>query len=123
MFGKTTGGSFLQISEESDAGLSGLQKFQEKRMRSNIVKALQKTALHFNSPRLMLIATSARLDAFGAVKAEIDKMIAELKKQSADEVKERDWCIAELNANKLSLEAKYDEQTNLVAKEEDLTST
>jgi len=71
----------------------------------------------------VLLTISARLDAFEKVKAEIDKMIAELKQQQADEVTKRDWCIKELNANNLTLEEKYDEQANLLAKQEDLKST
>jgi len=87
-------------------------------MRHQVVKALQKV----NSPRLVLLVTSARIDAFTEVKAEIDKMIAELKKQMADEVKERDFCIAELDKVKLKEEAKYDKQAKLTAQIDDLKS-
>jgi predicted nucleic acid-binding Zn-ribbon protein len=67
--------------------------------------------------------TSVHLDAFTKVIAEIDKMIAELKKQQKDEVDQRDWCIAELNKNNLTMEAAYDTQASLIQKIADLEST
>merc|ERR550514_1348074 len=67
--------------------------------------------------------TSVQLDAFTKVKALIDKMVEELKTQQADEIKTRDWCIAELDKTNLTMEAKYDLQANLMTKIEDLTST
>lgn len=87
--------------------------------RHQLVAALQRVG----SPRLVMLVTSARLDKFTEVKKEIDKMIEELKKQQADEVKERDFCISELNKVKLKTEAKYDEQAKLKSKIEDLTTT
>ena len=49
-------------------------------------------------------------------------MIAELKKQQADEVKERDFCIAEIDKVERKEAAKYDEQEKLKTKIEDLTT-
>merc|ERR1719316_1480625 len=67
--------------------------------------------------------TSVHLDAFTKVIAEIDKMIAQLKTQQKDEVEQRDWCIAELNKNNLTMEATYDTQAALIQKIADLEST
>ena len=63
---------------------------------------LQRAAGQMKSPKLALIAARMQLDAFTEVKAKIDAMLAELKKQQADEVKLKDWCIGELNKNKRS---------------------
>merc|ERR1719281_1134766 len=55
------------------------------------------------------------------VKALIDKMVAELKVQQADEVEHRDWCIKEFNSNKRSTAAAYDEKEKLQAQVADNT--
>merc|ERR1719161_2328466 len=122
MFDKTVNTAFVQESKRKETSIS-FEKVQEKMKRRKAVDSLMALAQRTQSPRIALLVTSARLDAFTEVIAEIDKMLAELKKQQADEVTERDWCIAELNKNNRTLEAKYDEQANLLAKEEDLTST
>merc|ERR1719388_291560 len=122
MFDKTVNTAFVQESKRKETSIS-FEKVQEKMKRRKAVDSLMALAQRTQSPRIALLVTSARLDAFTEVLAEIDKMIAELKTQQADEVKERDWCIAELNKNNLTLEEKYDEQANLMAKEEDLKST
>merc|ERR1719253_2585367 len=70
-----------------------------------------------------MIAASAQLDAFTKVKALIDKMVTELAKQQKDEGEHRDWCIDEMNSNKRSQAAAYDQKDNLVAKIADLKST
>lgn len=120
LFGKTLAGSasFLQTSSQS-ASESAIAAGEAWR-RHRAIETLQKAALNSRSPRLVLLATSVRLDAFTKVKEEIDKMIAELKKQSADEIKQRDWCIAELDKTNRTLEAKYDKQASLMAKMADL---
>merc|ERR1719183_3285771 len=76
-----------------------------------------------NSPQLALVAARAQLDAFTEVKVEIDKMLAELKKQQADEVDLRDWCIGELNTNKRQTTHAYDTKAALEAKIADLKKT
>jgi len=117
MFDKTTT-SFAQISSVS------VEQVEDKMKRSKVIKVLESLADRTQSPRMALLVISARSgDGIAKVIVEIDKMIKELKTQQADEVTERDWCIKELNQNNRSLEAKYDEQSNLLAKQDDLTST
>merc|ERR1719235_2795467 len=116
MFDKTVNTAFIQKSVS-------YEQVEQKMMRTKVINSLEYLAERTQSPRIALLVTSARLDAFTKVKAEIDKMLAELKQQQADEVKERDYCIKELNQNNLTLEEKYDEQANLLSKEEDLKMT
>jgi len=84
---------------------------------------LQRVAGQTSSPQLALVAARAQLDAFTVVKAEIDKMVVELKKQQADEVDHRDWCISELNTNERSTTHGYDTKAALEAKMADLAKT
>merc|ERR1719265_1085415 len=114
MFDKTVNTAFLQTRSVSIAS----QKDQQKRNRALAVLAHAAGKSH--SPQLGLIMVSVRLDAFVKVKAAIDKMIAELKAQQADEVTKRDWCTDELNKNNLTMEAKYDLQASLQTKIADL---
>jgi hypothetical protein len=64
-----------------------------------------------------------RLDAFTRVKKAIDDMIAQLLTEKADEIKHKDFCVDEFNANQLQTERKERERLDLVAKIEDLEMT
>merc|ERR1719161_1102119 len=122
MFDKTVN-SFTQLrSVQRKSVLDSKAKEQQQKLRDQAGAVLAKVAGHNASPQLMLVMTSVHLDAFTKVIAEIDKMTAELKQQQADEVKQRDVCIAELNDNKLAREASYDEQAALLQKIADLES-
>merc|ERR1719335_88800 len=56
-----------------------------------------------------------KLDAFAKVKDNIDKMVVELKAESADEVADRDQCIKDLNINTKQAAAKADAKADLDA--------
>merc|ERR1719456_1892181 len=68
--------SFVQTNKNAD------------KHRREAAAVLRKT----RSPELSMLASSVELDSFTKVKAMIDKMIATLKTQQADEVKKNDWC-------------------------------
>merc|ERR1719159_413353 len=70
-----------------------------------------------------MIQLSVKLDAFTKVIASIDEMIVELKNQQQDEVKHRDYCVAELNKNTLELDASYAKRDSLTASIADLEAT
>merc|ERR1719482_2034945 len=124
MFEKTVNTAFTQVtrSGKSNTVSDSKAKQREERLRDRAGAALAKVANHNPSPQLVLIMTSVHLDAFTKVIAEIDKMTAELKKQQQEEVEKRDWCIAELNKNNLTMEAMYDQQASLMQKIADLES-
>jgi len=75
------------------------------------------------SPKIAMIAESAKLDAFTKVIEMIDKMIVELKDQQQDEVKHRDFCIAELNKNTLQMDEAHAKRESLQANIADLEAT
>jgi len=91
--------------------------------RQQAVSVLQRAAQSSGSAQIALLAASAQLDAFTKVKALIDKMVAELATQQKDEVAKRDWCIDELNSNKRSTAAAYDQKESLQTQIADLTKT
>merc|ERR1740133_36204 len=93
----------------------------QKERRQKVVSVLQSAARLSGSPQMALLSASAQLDAFTEVKALIDKMVAELTTQQKDEVDKRDWCISELNSNKRSTDAAYEQKSNLETKMADLT--
>jgi len=102
-FGKTV---FMQIAAEG-------QETMKARMK--VVSLLRDVAAHSTNPRIALLMTSAQLDAFEKVKAEIDKMVAELTKQQAEEVDHRDYCVSEMNENERDTAATYDKKAKLEA--------
>merc|ERR1719335_1151103 len=75
-----------------------LEKKSSNMLRRVASEALRKVAIENRNPRLAALAYQIRLDAFTKVKQAIDDMIAELVKEQADEVKHKDFCIKELNA-------------------------
>jgi septal ring factor EnvC (AmiA/AmiB activator) len=91
--------------------------------RQRAVAVLQDAARKSGASEVALLAVRAQLDAFTKVKELIDKMVKELAKQQKDEVEHRDWCIAELNSNKRSMDAAYDQKESLQTKMADLTKT
>merc|ERR1719301_170619 len=78
-FGKTVG--FLQIAAEGQEAMKA---------RMKVVSLLRDVAVHSTNPRIALIMTSAQLDAFEKVKAEIDKMVAEMTENERDTAAEYD---------------------------------
>jgi len=93
---------------------------QSREKASKLLKAI---ALQTKNPKLMTLALSIRLDAFTKVKAAIDKMIAELTKEQADEVKLKDYCVSSLNENERNTQTKSREKKGLEDTVADLTMT
>jgi len=106
------GANFLQLSS---------QKTTLRRRQA--AKLLRRQAAKFNSPALALLATSAELDAFTKVKLVIDKMVATLSTQQADEVKKNDWCTSELQSNDMATLKSKDRSADLDAAAEERSVT
>jgi len=115
VFDKSVNAAFLQTASMS--------KEEEKDRRSRASAVLRQAADQTGIPQLALLATTAQLDAFTKVKAEIDKLVAELGKQQADEVAQRDWCIDEFAKNDRETAAADDKKNALVTKIADLNQT
>jgi len=92
-------------------------------MRASVHRILSDAAAKSQDPQLAALATSAKLDAFTKVKAAIDGMIKELNAQQADEVKHRDFCIAEFAENDKSKAENEQTKGNLDSQIADLTAT
>merc|ERR1719272_2309408 len=91
--------------------------------RRDAAALLRKTAAASQSPELSMLASSVELDAFTKVKAMIDKMIATLQTQQADEVKKNDWCKAEIQENEMTTAKTNDLKADLEAKIGELEAT
>merc|ERR1719160_318056 len=121
--------AILSSDEAMDLGTrtfnsaSFLQSSEERLKRSQAADVLKAVAQKVNSPRLAAFALRMRLDAFTKVKGAIDDMIAELTKQNADEIKQKDFCVDEFNTNQLQTEKKIREKTDLEALIDDLKNT
>jgi hypothetical protein len=111
LFSKTF--NFIQVVSKSTSN--------SKRARG--LKALAGLAQKFHDPRLSTLAVRAKLDAFTEVKKSIQDMVDALIKEKADEIKHKDFCIEELNANERDTEMKERDRADLEAKIDDLTLT
>mmetsp|Transcript_23503 Transcript_23503/g.37604 ORF Transcript_23503/g.37604 Transcript_23503/m.37604 type:complete len:688 (-) Transcript_23503:54-2117(-) len=114
-FDKMKAPSFFQVASND--------KMRRQRAVSIIQQALARTEFGSGVAELAAVATSAQLDAFTKVKEVIDKVIAQLKVQQAEEVTQRDWCTDELNKNTRMSEAGYDKKDSLTTKIADLEKT
>merc|ERR1719171_1679388 len=90
---QTTTFGFLQIGK--------LKKRDSRRQRAlSIVRRTMELQL---DPRIKAklgpLLSTLQIDAFTKVKEFIDKLVEDLKKEQADEVKQRDFCIGSLNDN------------------------
>jgi len=68
-------------------------------------------------PRMQLstLAITASLDSFTKIKAAMDKMVADLKKEQSEEVKFKTYCGKELDANEKETYEKIEEKEDLEA--------
>jgi len=120
--------AFLSSDEAQDLvsrTLNFIQKSASKNShrRNKVVEALSKVATEFKDPRISTLAVAARLDAFTKVKASINDMIAQLSKEQEEEVKFKDFCVDEINANEKETQAKEQKKGALEVQIEDLTET
>merc|ERR1719281_6445 len=112
--------------EANDAFTKSMAFIQLTRVSGSRAKAsslLKSVGQKLTSPRLVTLSVSMRLDAFAEVKKEIDLMVAELKKESKDEVADRDYCIKSLNENEKQNAAATDTKGDLDTKIADLTAS
>merc|ERR550537_957478 len=89
-------------------GTLGFTQLAEKKavsaslaVRAQLVDELKAAAKKSGSAQIAMLAVSAKLDAFTKVKAAIDEMLVELKKQQQDEFEHKEWCNKELRKNSL----------------------
>merc|ERR1719359_511755 len=111
----------LRVAQPHYAGLLQAESKQMAQARTRASRLLLEQALALGSPRLSMIAQSVRADVFAKIKVAIDQMVAQLKQEQKDEVKHRDFCIAELNQNEKQTDEAYDTKKELTTKIDDLS--
>jgi len=88
--------------------------------RAEASAELTAAAAKYQNPRLAVLATRVKLDAFTKVKKAIDDMVAALLQEKADEIKKRDYCIEQFHQNKAETERMEAERDDMAAKIENL---
>lgn len=63
--------------------------------RSRAARILLRAADHSHNSHLAFVANRVVLDSFTKVKKAIDDMVTDLQTQKADDIKHKDWCVAE----------------------------
>jgi len=89
--------------------------------RSKAEELLFAAAKKVGNPRLATLATRVRLDAFGKLVDDIDGMVKDLKKEKADDIKHKDYCVESLHKNDMAQDRKKKDIEKLDAKLADLT--
>merc|ERR1719324_314549 len=112
LFSKTLG--FVQVNAVLDV---------KKRTRAQAVSILKDAAKKSGSAEIAMLAATAQLDAFTKVIAAIDEMVVAITTQKADEIKHRDFCIADLAQNEKATAVGTDEKGDIEAKIADLKTT
>jgi len=119
--------SILTTEEAQDTFVKGQAsmdfiqtKMRKSDARQKAAKILLAAAQKTRNPRLTALAQMSKIDFFSKVKAKIDTMVEALKKESKDEIADRDVCIAELNENEKLTAEKEDTRADLTAKIADL---
>merc|ERR1719420_1317318 len=108
----------ILTSDEANDAFTKSMNFVQRSMtkktsmrREQASKLLREASKKFKSVQLLNLASSARLDAFGKVIEKMTATVDALKQEQKDEVKDRDFCIQELNTNEKET-AKYTDQKN-----------
>merc|ERR1719181_1760245 len=102
--------NFVQVRKTAD------------RRQASAEKMLFAAAKKFGNPKMAALATRVRLDAFEKVTEQIDGMVGALKKEKADDIKMKDFCVESLNENERAQELKARDIDELDAKIADLTA-
>mmetsp|Transcript_46103 Transcript_46103/g.98607 ORF Transcript_46103/g.98607 Transcript_46103/m.98607 type:complete len:674 (-) Transcript_46103:26-2047(-) len=84
--------------------------------RQRAAAVLLTTGQRLASPQLVELASSVQRDAFVKVKKAIDDMIAKLLQDKEDEIKQKDFCIEELNTNERETDLKNRDKEETQAK-------
>jgi len=111
LFGKTMKPSLLQLATKEEPSQT---------RRSNLYSRLRAAGKAQKDLRLVTLSLEAKLDSFTEVQEKIDTMVAALKKEQANEVKKKDYCIEELNKNKMASDGKKRKGEGLDAAVEEL---
>jgi hypothetical protein len=85
-------------------------------VRTLAAKAIQRVASKTHNAALVQLSAAVQLDGFEQVKKAINEMIADLKTQQADEVKHKDFCNTEFQANEMENITKAQEKKDLEVK-------
>ncbi|CAD7970952.1 unnamed protein product [Amoebophrya sp. A120] len=91
LFGRALG--FLQL--QGAASSSALEE-REQRI-SEAQKILRRAGQRYANKALLILAQKVKADAFAPVISAIDALVADIKKQMADDVKQKDTCTTEIN--------------------------
>merc|ERR1719310_1530394 len=108
-FNKAGFGVFIQVSSKS----SKLDQAAE---------ILSKAGKQLHKPALITLSMGMRLHGFEEVIAQIDSMKKALKEEQAEEVKQKDYCVAEFNENEKNVAEKMTLKTDLETKIADLAT-
>mmetsp|Transcript_81532 Transcript_81532/g.218145 ORF Transcript_81532/g.218145 Transcript_81532/m.218145 type:complete len:675 (+) Transcript_81532:115-2139(+) len=90
--------------------------------RQRAAAVLLATGQRLASPQLVELSSTVQRDAFVKVKKAIDDMIAKLLQDKEDEIKQKDFCIEELNTNERETELKNRDKEEAEAKIDTLTN-
>merc|ERR1740138_1980159 len=121
-------GEALSILSSDDAHDTFTRTFnfvqlrKTEKSRDAAEKMLYAAAAKFGNPRFSAIAARVRLDAFGKLIDDIDGMVKDLKKEKADDIKQKDYCNDELHKNAMGQDKKKKQMERLDAKIADLTA-
>merc|ERR1719191_1528056 len=108
-FNKSGFGVFLQLSAKSSK-------------RDQAAQFLSKAGKQLHKPALITLSMGMRLHGFEEVIANIDAMKKALKEEQAEEVKQKDYCVAEFNENEKNVAEKMTLKTDLETKIADLAT-
>merc|ERR1740117_1984880 len=112
--------SFVQISSRHATRRSLATSPQRQRAVAQMLQFAKKYSGTSNGLAMATLAVSTKLDGFEKVKAMMDKMIAELKKQQKEEVEKHDTCNKDIDENEDETRTKDKEKEDLVALIKDL---
>jgi len=110
--GQQTTFGFIQMKSKTTL------RVRNVRRRARAVALLKKVVAE--APGLAFLLTSAKTDPFKKVIEAIDDLSAKLKIEMADEVKHKDFCVNELNENKVEEEKKQAKLDSLESELQDL---
>eukprot|EP00747_Dinoflagellata_sp_TGD_P146199 gnl/TRDRNA2_/TRDRNA2_176665_c7_seq13.p1 gnl/TRDRNA2_/TRDRNA2_176665_c7~~gnl/TRDRNA2_/TRDRNA2_176665_c7_seq13.p1 ORF type:complete len:690 (+),score=275.16 gnl/TRDRNA2_/TRDRNA2_176665_c7_seq13:67-2136(+) len=109
LFGKTI--SFIQVSAVRQSGT--VQVSAQERAKASAMRRIMKTAAKNKNWALASLAVHLSLDGFVKVKAAMDKMLVQLKKQQEEEYDKNEFCKKSIDETEDNIKVAQNEKDDL----------
>eukprot|EP00747_Dinoflagellata_sp_TGD_P146182 gnl/TRDRNA2_/TRDRNA2_176665_c1_seq12.p1 gnl/TRDRNA2_/TRDRNA2_176665_c1~~gnl/TRDRNA2_/TRDRNA2_176665_c1_seq12.p1 ORF type:complete len:469 (-),score=194.76 gnl/TRDRNA2_/TRDRNA2_176665_c1_seq12:107-1318(-) len=113
----------VSVSATNSNSKTETQAEMQDRAKDRAMRRIMSTASKNKNWSLAALAVRVRLDAFTVVKEQMDKMLAELKRQQQEEYEKKEFCNKEIDETEDSIKEATQEKEDLSEKHTELVNS